>query len=174
MLLVTLARAAIKREPTHAHFTIEFVPFFPAGTPQPRCEPAEVDIINLHVTEIIKKDTGFKNPTKQQYLPELYNKGLHPSFDYTYECPEKCEEDDDWCGMICKGAHHHNFKAGHDFIDGLGIDLKETVHHSSKGLDGPYSVKCLGVGAKLDVHLRVSTSPYMPNTHYNAPQNDEL
>jgi hypothetical protein len=159
--MILLASAA----PTHAkkaHFTVEFIPAWARKGAGKRCDNIEVFVLQSVLADLIQKDTGFGDPASQQYLPVTFNKGKHPGFDFTYECPATCDDftnSKEWCDVLCQGEH---YETGNDRLEKLGLNLKDQMHEYSKGIRGPFRVKCLGIGEKLDLHLRVAVSPFIP------------
>jgi hypothetical protein len=165
MMILAFHLADAKR----AHFTIEFVPTYRKGRRgRTKCTKEDIFVIQYILADVIQKDTGFAEPDRQKYLDKEYNGGWNPGFDFTYECPSSCEESTssskkEWCEILCEQDRRYHM--GHALLEDLAKDLKDTLHRSSKGMDGPFNVNCLGVGSKLDLHLRVSVSPYIPSSY---------
>jgi len=118
--------------------------------------PEEADLILSHMSKLITQESGFETPSRQQHLEDAYNDGKHPGFDYTYECPSECANNE-WCQILCDGEHT---EVGHEKLTQMSNNLKASLHDHAKTGDLD-SVKCLGIQDKLDLHLRVAVSPYI-------------
>lgn len=156
------------KETKKIHFTIEFVPSAPSSSsywrPYQTCTESEAETILDVFKSIVERDTKFWNLSDEAYLPYMYENGLHPSFDITYDCPTVCDDDDDdgkdsWCDHLC--MNHHTY-LHHDLTTTLADDLRIQIHSASVvSLLTKHHVYCLGDIAQVEMHLLVSTSPYI-------------
>ena len=166
------AAAATEEAIKKVHFMFEFVPKGYAKGALPGrtgdCNQLEIQTIQDLIAQVIDDDTGFSPQDHKhhgQFLHGHYNGGKHPGFDMTYECPDTCEDfKTNWCSIVCTEELTH--LGQHVSLDKVAIDLKDRMHHHTKGShDGLIAalddVQCLGDLNQVDLHLVVATSPFV-------------